>query len=83
MEAVKYECKGECGYKPSSTFCLIHQLRKLSEEVAEVFEAYSIFLLYSENSEKAKEALKNVKKEWKDVKTMIKGIEEFHPWIKE
>ena len=75
----KYICKRECGHKQGSFGCLIHQVKKLAEEVAEFQEAISEYLLCSMDVMKDPlEKLKHLREEWKDVKTMILGIEKYH-----
>ena len=75
----EYVCKHECGYKPGSVGCLIHQVRKLAEEVAEFQEAISEYLLCSMDVMKDPlDKLKHITEEWEDVKTMVQGIEKYH-----
>jgi len=69
-----YECKQECGYQPRTRLCLSYQLRKLAEEVAEAQQAMFQDQMYVH-------ANLALMKEWKDVKTMIEGIEKYHPFL--
>ena len=64
-----YGCRGECGARPGTKACLIHQARKLIEEAAEFLEALA------NQDEEA------IKAEWRDVEKIIDGILLYHPWL--
>lgn len=76
----EYVCKHECGHMPGSVGCLLHQVRKLAEEVAEFQEAIALYLFTSMavKNPPCSELIKRVREEWNDVKTMILGIEKYH-----
>jgi len=74
-----YRCKQECGFRPGSPQCLIYQVKKLAEEVAELQEAISHYFWCSANYESSTfDWLEQIRKEWRDVCTMIEGIREYH-----
>ncbi|MEM3389621.1 MAG: hypothetical protein QW491_09450 [Thermoproteota archaeon] len=75
MSRQKYVCKKECAYVPGSSECLIHMVRKLVEEAAELQEAIAIY--YAKDYRAPITSCLFVTSEWNDVKTMVSGLEQF------
>jgi len=65
----KYKCRKECGYEPKSVQCLVHMLRKLIEESAEVMEAVAVY------------DWQQMKIEMSDVMVIIEGLKQMHPTL--
>lgn len=63
----KYKCRKECGYESGSVQCLVHMLRKLIEESAEVMEAVALY------------DWRQMRIEMSDVMVVIEGLKQYHP----
>ena len=66
----------ECDFGEGTFDWLIHQLRKLAEEVAKIQEAAALSLLKDYWNPR------KIQAGWFDILTIIREIEKHHPWIK-